>query len=198
MSGETSTTSTTTTPDPLKFGKAVAKLRTQRDSLKTERDSLAARVAELEKRPAVQDLEAKLAEAQGKLRETTHRAAFEKVAAKAGLNPKAIADAWSLSGYKPEADEPDESKLAAAIEGLKSSGRDYLFAEAAAGDQGQGQQARSQERLARGADGSRGRSGDNSGKLRVTPEQRSDPSWMKSNQAALAEAAKAGTLEFLG
>lgn len=54
------------------------------------------------------------------IREGSHRTKFEQLAEKAGFNPKALADAWEMSGYKAESDEVDESAIEAALTDLAS------------------------------------------------------------------------------
>ena len=37
-------------------------------------------------------------------------ALFEQIASKAGIRNEALGDAWTLSGYTPDADEPEEAR----------------------------------------------------------------------------------------
>jgi len=58
------------------------------------------------------------------IRQDKHKSAFRKLALDQ-LNPDAIDDAWDLSGYKAEGDEPDEAAISQALKGLVESRR-YL------------------------------------------------------------------------
>jgi hypothetical protein len=82
----------------------LAELTTERDSFKQRAE---AEPGELQKR---------LDEATGKIRERDHKDAFNKVAKGMKVSdPTAQADLWALSGYKPEGDAPDESRIKEAI-----------------------------------------------------------------------------------
>ena len=92
----------------------VADLTTQRDSFR------AAAEADPE------DLRRTISELSGKIRETTHRAAFEQAARSLKVSdPARVADLWALAGYKPESDEADPKRLAATI-GAALKGRPWL------------------------------------------------------------------------
>jgi hypothetical protein len=54
--------------------------------------------------------DARVAALTGQLRELKHRTAFEKLA-KGKVRDEAVDDLYQLSGYKPEADDPDEAAL---------------------------------------------------------------------------------------
>jgi len=118
----------------------VAELEKQVTTVTAERDDYAAnleRAAELlengdpEVAAKLADLESQLAEAKDPagwkdkyeaiakdFRTARHREAFMKAAKAAGLRDDAMDDAWSLSGYEAEEDEPDAEKLSSVIEGL--------------------------------------------------------------------------------
>jgi hypothetical protein len=88
------------------------KLAEQLDALTKERDEL-----KVKAQADPEGLKSKLADAQGKLREVNHRSVFAKVAA--GLkvtDPTKVSDLYALSGYKPEDEQADESKLAEVIQ----------------------------------------------------------------------------------
>lgn len=103
-------------------------LAEQMAALFTERDTLKAKAAE-----DPEGLKARLAEAHGKIRESDHKAVFAKVAAKHKVSdPAKVNDLWSLSGYKPEADQADEAKLTEVIGGALK-GRPWFLDNTAAG-----------------------------------------------------------------
>jgi chromosome segregation ATPase len=80
-------------------------------------------------------LKATVADLSGKLRDVAHRAAFAKAAQ--GLkvsDPTKVADLYALSGYKAEADEPDEAKLVETI-GAALKGRPHFLDTAPGGAQ---------------------------------------------------------------
>jgi chromosome segregation ATPase len=87
------------------------KLAEQLEALTKERDEF-----KLKAEADPEQLKAQVAELGGKLRDVAHRAAFAKVAQ--GLkvsDPTKVADLYALSGYKAEADQPDEAKLVETI-----------------------------------------------------------------------------------
>jgi hypothetical protein len=100
---------------------------------------LAARIAELTadregwKAKAEADpegLKVRVAELTGKLRGLTHRQAFDRIAA--GLkvtDPTRQADLYALSGYTPESDDVDESKLIETVQGVLQGRPWFLDAE---------------------------------------------------------------------
>ena len=88
------------------------KLAEQLEALAAERDKFKS-LAEQDP----ENLRSQLGEATGKLRDVAHRAAFAKVAQ--GLkvsDPTKVADLYALSGYKAEADQPDEAKLVETVQ----------------------------------------------------------------------------------
>jgi hypothetical protein len=74
------------------------------------------------------ELQAQVDEYRAKLRDRDHRDKFKQLATAAGVTQdKALDDLWSLSGYRPEQDAIDETKITAAITSTLS-GRDWLKA----------------------------------------------------------------------
>ena len=106
------------------------KLAEQLEALTKERDEF--------KGKAEQDpegLKTQVAELSGKLRDVAHRAAFAAVAK--GLkvsDPTKVDDLYALSGYKAEADQPDEAKLVETIQGALK-GRPHFLDTAPGGAQ---------------------------------------------------------------
>lgn len=91
-------------------------------SLAEERDRLAAM-----SEAAPNELQAKIDELQGQIRQRDHRTAFDRLAKESKVREDALEDFWSLSGYKPEADEIDEKSIKAVID-KTLQGRDWLKA----------------------------------------------------------------------
>ena len=88
------------------------KLAEQLEQLAKERDEF-----KLKAEQDPEGLKSRLVETEGKLRDVAHRTAFAKVAA--GLkvtDPTRVNDLYALSGYKAEADQPDEAKLVETIQ----------------------------------------------------------------------------------
>lgn len=171
-----------------KLGGAISRLKTERNALRAERDDLKAK---LEKAPAADKLQADLDAARAELRGGKHKAAWKEAAAKAGLRPEAVDDAFGLSGYKAEADDVDPKAIEAAISKLKES-RGYLFADESAPDP-----AAEKPPLSKGAGSERGKAPADPVKVRVRSADVRDPEFMKANQARMAEAARAGNLEVI-
>ncbi len=106
-------------------------------ALKEENDRYAAALTELaderdKYKLAIEaephELQARVDEYKGKLRDRDHRDKFRELARAQGVTQdKAIDDLWSLSGYKAEADEVDDAKITAAIS-TALQGRDWLKA----------------------------------------------------------------------
>lgn len=98
------------------------RLTEQLEALAKERDEFKLR-AELDP----DQLKSQLAEAHGRLRDVAHRAAFAKVAQGLKVNdPAKVSDLYALSGYKAEADEPDEAKLVETIKAALTGRQHYL------------------------------------------------------------------------
>ena len=103
------------------------KLAEQLEAIAKERDEF-----KLKAEADPEGLKAQVGELGGKLRDVAHRAAFAKVAQGMKVSdPTKVADLYALSGYKAEADEPDEAKLVETI-GAALKGRPH-FLDAAAG-----------------------------------------------------------------
>jgi predicted nucleic acid-binding Zn-ribbon protein len=87
-------------------------LKDQLEALTKERDEFKTRS---EADP--EGLRAQVSDLAEKLREVHHRAAFTKVAQDLKVSdPNRIADLYALSGYKPETDQAENSKLAEVIQ----------------------------------------------------------------------------------
>jgi len=98
-------------------------LKAQVTTLTTERDNLKT-VATAQ--PS--ELQAEVDSLRAKLRDRDHRDKFKELAKAQGVtDPKAQDDLWSLSGYKAETDQIDETKITAAITS-SLAGRDWLKA----------------------------------------------------------------------
>lgn len=103
------------------------KLAEQLDALAKERDQF-----KLKAEADPEGLKGQVNELTGKLRDVSHRTAFAKVAQDLKVSdPTKIADLYALSGYKAEADQPDEAKLVETIQ-TALKGRPY-FLDTAAG-----------------------------------------------------------------
>jgi hypothetical protein len=104
------------------------KLAEQLDALTKERDEF-----KLKAEQDPEGLKTQVTELSGKLRNIAHFNAFATIAK--GLkvtDPTKVADLFALSGYKPEADEPDEAKLTEVI-GAALKGRPHFLDQPAAG-----------------------------------------------------------------
>jgi predicted nuclease with TOPRIM domain len=78
------------------------------------------------------ELQTKLGEVTTRLRDVTHRRAFETVAARLKVtDPTRQSDLWALTGYTPDTDEVDEKKITRVIQDALK-GRPWL-ADAEAG-----------------------------------------------------------------
>ena len=116
-----------------------AKVRGLKDQLKTmvtERDALASQLTNLTKerdqlasRADTSATAKELDKLKQQLRVYNHKALFEQIASKAGIRNEALGDAWTLSGYTPDADEPEEAQLNELVNTLKEK-RGYLFSAA--------------------------------------------------------------------
>lgn len=185
-----------------KVNAEAAKYRRRARDLRTERDALDAKVKAIETAHA--ELEAKLktaasqpSEAQaeverlrGEIRVRDHRAAFDRLAGERQVRAEAIGDLWGLSGYKAEADQPDEAAIGAAIDSALES-RPWLRGTDSAKPPGGAQTG---TRPAPGPGADRGKPDSTSGGalLRIREEDYSDPAFMKRNQAAIAAAVREG------
>jgi uncharacterized protein (DUF3084 family) len=78
------------------------------------------------------ELQTQVDSLRGQIRDRDHHNRFKTLAQAAGVHSsKALDDLYQLSGYKPEADEIDETKIQAAI-GQALQGRDWLKSSAPA------------------------------------------------------------------
>lgn len=156
--------------------------------LRGERDDLAGYGAELEEKLKAAPKAEDFAALQAKLRGVTHRTAFEKLAAKAGVKPDAVGDLYSLLGLTADADEPDEKAIAKALEkGLES--RPWAKAETKAETTETTKEA--PKKLAPGEGANRGQSGSAPGTLTVARSDIGDPEYMRIHGAAIAAAGSA-------
>lgn len=137
-----------------------------------------------------------------------HQDKFNEAATKAGVLKEALPDAWSLSGYTPEGDEPDEALITSSVEGLLKS-RPWLKAGTTAdavkpNPDGSGApdgalsvpQPTSKGR-GPGLDRGGSPSGSQTAALRATRSQVADPIWMRSNREAIATASAAGQFSII-
>src|SRR5271166_3006810 len=95
------------------FRDALTEISEERDSLKSKvaaPDAQAARIAELE----------------GTIRDRQHYDKFAELAKGAKAKEAALKHLWQVSGYKAEADEPDEIALGKLVKDLRKSA-DYAF-----------------------------------------------------------------------
>src|SRR4051812_41143777 len=137
MSGRNDQTPDTLSVEPLRA--EVARLRAENGRLSGENAALSGDVREANKeardrRPELKalaserdryraeaaddpgGLRARVAALSGELREIRHRAAFDRLAGEAGVkDPSKREAAWSLSGYRPEADDVDDAGVAGVI-----------------------------------------------------------------------------------
>jgi len=166
-----------------KLGGAIANLKGKLKASRAEAETLRAAGD-----PA--KLKAELDAAKGEIRITRHRRVFDEAAKKAKVKEGALDDLWSASGYKAEADEPDGKAIEKLVADLKGSKGFYFDPEEQGDGQGEG------NKLQAGAGASRGKPPGDPAKMRVSAAERTNPQFMKANQARMAEAAKEGRLEF--
>lgn len=153
---------------------------------------------------------AKYEELQDTLRVRKHQDQFNAAAEKAGVMKEALADAWGLSGYKAEGDEPDDALISQSVEGLLKS-RPWLKQAGNAADAAKANPdgssaapdgatpAPSPASKGKGPGMERGASpgGSQAAHLRVTRTQASDPAWMAANREAIQQASQAGTFSIV-
>lgn len=153
---------------------------------------------------------AKYEELQDTLRVRSHQDTFNETAKAAGVLPDALADAWALSGYTPEGDQPDAALIKTSVEGLLKS-RPWLKQAGNAADAAKANPdgssaapdgatpAPSPASKGKGPGMERGASpgGSQAAHLRVTRAQASDPAWMAANREAIAQASQAGTFSIV-
>lgn len=168
-----------------KLGGAIARLKADRKALRDE-------VATLKGSGDASKLKSELDAAKAELRTTKHRRVFDEAAKKAKVKEGALDDLWNASGYKADADEPDAKAIEASIGELRKAKAFYFDPEEQGDGQGQGEG----NKLQPGAGASRGKPPGDPAKMRVSAAERTNPQFMKANQARMAEAAKEGRLEF--
>jgi hypothetical protein len=171
-------------------------LRKDHDAAVKERDSWKTKAE-----ASHPELVNKVEELQGVIRLGKHQAVFQEAAERAGIDPKspqgkqALADLWTLSGYKAEADEPDAGAIESAI-GAAKQARPYLFGQARAADAGPPADPTKPPRLTTPIDTTRGGGNLSPDVFRVTSENLQDLGWMTRNAAKIKQHREAGTLVF--
>ncbi|WP_435016695.1 hypothetical protein TA3x_004269 [Tundrisphaera sp. TA3] len=133
------------------------------------------------KQPSADERLEELENLRNEVRKNKHKDAFSKVAKELGIREDALEDAYALSGYAPNDDEPNDEAIKETLSSALSS-RPYLKVEAP-----------KEKKLAPGPGASRGNSSKNV--FYVTEAQMSDPQWMFHNQSKLAEATLNGTVK---
>lgn len=147
---------------------------------------------------------AKYEELNEQIRVRSHQDKFNEAAKAAGVLPEALADAWSLSGYKPEGDQPDAALIQSSVEGLLQS-RPWLKAGIAADAAKASPDGRSaapdgaspappptSKGKGPGLDRGASPSGSQANVLRATRAQVADAAWMTANADAIRAATAAG------
>ena len=145
------------------------------------------------------DASSRVKELEGQLRTLRHRGAFDRMAKARGASDEDLDDLFALSGYKADADEPDEKALGRLLDDQKvHPARKKYFAAATDDeddDQGEGgrgdgdrdgdrrRNGRGNEELTPGRrepspDSGRGRRTDGKGTVFLTRDQLSDPKFM--------------------
>jgi flagellar biosynthesis chaperone FliJ len=160
-----------------------------------ERDTLRTQIAE----PS--DLQARIHELEGSIRERSHYDKFAELAKSGKAKDAALKHLWQVSGYKAETDEIDEKALQGVVSRLRKEA-DYAFdAETPGTTTAAREAARPTSRTKYGLDmtdapapAGGGRSGDRNqgadGTI-VTAEMRADPKFMldRRNRELIADAA---------
>ena len=122
----------------------------------------------------------------GEIRQRDHRAVFDKLAKERDAYDDTLELIYQRSGYRPEADVPDEASIAAMLDAMRTRPGDArLFG--GPGQPGQGPPPGSGQ----------GRREVVPGKWRVTTDQMRDGAWCMQNAARLRAARKDGTLEII-
>lgn len=160
-------------------------LETERDAAVGERDAAHTLAVKAQQDYDAAPLKAKVDELNQRLRDASHKATFAKVAREKGVADDAIDLVYQHSGYRAEADDPDEAAIGALLDDLKDRpGVSRLFGEP--GPAGTPGPARGQ--------GTRDSSG---GKFRVTKAQARNADWCLANRARMQAAVRDGTLEYI-
>jgi FtsZ-binding cell division protein ZapB len=167
--------------------KQLGEATAERDRLKATPDELQARVAEL----------------QGELRTGKHRSRFDELAKELKVRPEALADLWSLSGYKAEADLISDDAIKTAIAGTLKN-RPHFVVEDGAGGSGSSMFPGGNKlpptdlpAMAGGPTAARSDFATKTGAtMVVTKAQLQSPAWSLDpvNQKAMAEASKINAL----
>lgn len=154
----------------------------ERDEARTEIEKLKNQVADLTGRADGNEAARQRDEALAQLRTLKHRQTFDHLAKMAGATTtKQIEDLWQLSGYKPEADEPDTAAIEALIAAQKAE-RSYLFNDQKTGNI---QVPETKPGPGRG----RGETDtDGQGAFTITKAQANDPLFMRDNAAKIWKA----------
>ncbi len=173
-----------------KLDKALADLKTvtaDRDGLKQRLDA------------APGELQTKVTELQGQLRDRDHRDAFKALYGDAtmGINPDVPVETLMRElKYEAKADQPDASAIKAVVSGARETHR-YLFGQAPA-DAGKSQAAPAAPAVPPAGPGlGRGGLSTDSGGMVVKHSQLQNAAWMYENQAKMAEAQSKGLLSIV-
>lgn len=161
-----------------------------RDLLRKENAQLKLDVAEATKNGGA----AEIAELKATIKNNAHRGKFNELAKAAGVKADAMDDLFEKSGYKAEADAPDEAAMTKAIESQRK-GRAYMFDEAPAGDDTEaptdgfvdGPPEPKRRAPGAGQGGTQRSTGD---QHQVSDAQLRSPEWCFANQAKLNASAK--------
>lgn len=106
---------------------SLAAITGERDTIKAERDKLITENQALQVKADTSVAAKRVQELEGEIRQRDHRKAFDKVAKARGASEQALDDLWTLSGYKAEAPEADETAIGTLLDAQKTA-RPYLFA----------------------------------------------------------------------
>lgn len=163
-------------------------------------------VKDLEKRPTAEDVQKRTAELQGKVRTRAYRDAFEAECKAAKVKPEHVGDLFDLAKLAMDKDDPDPKVIKDRVGELVKDRAWAIQAEESEGDddnqedpnKGQQQQQQSKEKLPKDDNAGRGRASGAAGHFNVRRSQLSDKNWMRQNQAAYAEAIRAGTVNIIG
>jgi hypothetical protein len=163
--------------------KLIGDLTAARDAAIKARDE-AADAAARATREDVEPARAEVQRLRGELKERDHRAAWERIMAERGVPPDARDLVYRNSGYRAEADAPDDAAITARLDAMAAEpGVSRLLAEAPppAPPPGSGQ----------------GRWDGGAGKFRVTTDQLRDGAWCMANADRLRKARQDGTFELV-
>jgi hypothetical protein len=168
--------------------KLAAETEEQRTIAIRERDEARAAVEQAKRDLDPSGYKAEVERLKGELRDREHRAVFDRLAIERGAEPEAVESIYRLSGYRAQADAPDEAAMGALLDGLRDSpGPGRLFGTAGAGRPSHSPPA--------GA-GQGGRAAPQS-RYRVTSEQLRDGAWCMEHAAEMRAARANGTFEIV-